>query len=119
MRLGQGKVFPLQKIKHVVASHVLHNDVVVLTVFEEVDQSDNVVVLTHLQHFDFSALLSDLDGRHLIFLHSLDGNLVRINFVACKLNDAKLSFSELFNYFVELKHILLIGSLLERLAKIF
>lgn len=83
MRLGQSEVFPLQKIEHVISSHVLHHDEVVLTIFEKIEQPDDVVVLTHFQHLDFSALLSDLDGRHLILLDDFDSNLALINFVAC------------------------------------
>jgi hypothetical protein len=62
MLLGQSKVLPLEEVKHVVSCHVLHHDIVILAVLKQVKELDNVVMLAHLENFNFSALLCDFDG---------------------------------------------------------
>ena len=78
MFLRQFKIFPLKKIKHVIALHVLHHDVVVLAVLEQIDQLDYVVVLAHFENLNLSSLLSYLNRRHFFLFDSLDGHLMRV-----------------------------------------
>lgn len=62
--------------------------------FEQVNQLDNVLVLAHLQHFDFSALLENLDRLHIGFGDGLDSDLPAITFMLGKLNHTKLTFTK-------------------------
>lgn len=62
-------------VKQITASHVIEYNIVVVTVLKDVYESDDVGVLTHLEHLDLSSLLEHLDGFHVFLLDSLDGHL--------------------------------------------
>ena len=51
-------------------------------------------MLAHLEHFDLSALLEDLNVGHVLFLDLLDGDLLRCLLVQCKLDEAKLALAK-------------------------
>lgn len=80
-------------IKKIRARHILEDDEVVVHALEKINQVDDVRVLTHLQDFDFSALLEDLDVRHVLFLHLFNGDLLPRLFVDTELDQPELSFT--------------------------
>lgn len=65
---SENKVSLLYIFEQILASHVLNHYVVVIWVFEDVYQLDNVLVLAHLQDLDFFTLLCDLYRFHVGFL---------------------------------------------------
>lgn len=71
--LGDHEVSLLHVFKEVAPFHVLKDDVVVSMAFEEVNQLDDVGVLTHLEHLDLFLLLIDLNGSDVFLLDNLDG----------------------------------------------
>ena len=79
--LHEGEATRLQVLEQVLALHVVEDDVVRVAVLEQIDQSDDVVVLAHLQHLDLSPLLDYLNRLHIFLLHRLDGNLLFAHFV--------------------------------------
>jgi len=65
--------FPcLEVVEQVAARHVVQDDVVVVTVLKDINQVDDVGVLTHLQHFNFSPLLKHFNVSHVALFHLLD-----------------------------------------------
>ena len=49
--------FSLFEISEEIASgEVLHNDINIVLVFEDIQESDDIGMLTHLQNFNFSSL---------------------------------------------------------------
>lgn len=63
-------------VEEIFACHVLKHDVVALTRLKKINQLDYVLMLAHLQHFNLSPLLVDLNGLHVGLGDLLDGNLV-------------------------------------------
>ena len=69
-------VVPLRYVvEQVFASHVLEHDKIVLTALKQVDQLNDARVLAHLQHFDFSSLLENLNRLHVRLDDGLDCDL--------------------------------------------
>jgi len=56
--------------------HILEYNVVVVRVFEEINELDDVRMLAHLENLDLSSLLVDFDGLHVLLLHSLNSHLL-------------------------------------------
>ena len=92
--LTQIKISDLQIVEKIWARHVVEHDIIVLTVFEQIDEVDNVRVLAHLKHFDFAPLLEHFNMRHVLFLHLLYGDFLRCLLVQCKLDEAELALTE-------------------------
>ena len=73
--LWKGESSLLNIVKEVFTLHVVQNDEVGLTVLEEINQFDYIIVLTHLQDFNLSALLEHLNWLHIDLFDGLDGSL--------------------------------------------
>jgi len=67
MLLRQDVVSLRNVIKQVFTCHVLQHDKVVLTALKQVDQFNDARVLAHLEHFDLTPLLQNLDRLHVRF----------------------------------------------------
>lgn len=69
-------VVPLRYVvEQVFASHVLKHNKIVLTALKQVDQLNDARVLAHLQHFDFSSLLENLNRLHVRLDNGLNCDL--------------------------------------------
>jgi hypothetical protein len=66
----------------------------VLVALEQVDKLDDVFVLTHFQHFDFSSLLINFNRLHVGFGDSFDSDSLTRNSVCAKLYHAELTLTE-------------------------
>ena len=53
--------------KEITTVKLLHDDVNIVLVFEDIQQSNNMRVLAHLEDFDFTALQFDVLHGHLLF----------------------------------------------------
>ena len=53
---------------------LLHDDVDVILILEDIQKTDNVRVLAHLEDLDLSALQLNILHRHLPLGHDLDSN---------------------------------------------
>ena len=70
-------VVPLRYVvEQVFTSHVLEHDKIVLTALKQVDQLNDARVLAHLQHFDFSSLLENLNRLHVRLNDGLNCDLL-------------------------------------------
>jgi len=103
--LSKRETTSLQILKQVFALHVVKNDVMHLAILEQVYQPDDIVVLTHFEYFDLSALLEDLNRLHVLFLDSLDGHFLACKLVCCQLNQSKLAFAKRLSKLVVVKNI--------------
>ena len=76
-----------------------------LTVFEQVDQSDYVVMLAHFEDLDLPALLEHLYRLHVLLLHRLDGNLLLRVLVLGQFDEAKLTLAQLLSQVVVIEQV--------------
>ena len=91
--LSQGKASGLQILEQVFALHVVEDDIVRLTVFKQVNESDDVVMLAHLEDLNLSTLLEDLYWLHVLFLDRLDGHLLVCHLVGSQFDEAELALT--------------------------
>ena len=103
--LSKRETTSLQILKQVFALHVVKNDVMHLAILEQVYQPDDIVVLTHFEYFDLSALLEDLNRLHVLFLDSLDSHFLACELVCCQFNQSKLAFAKRLSKLVVVKNI--------------
>ena len=101
--LRQRKSTLLNVVEQVLALHELEHDKVGLAILKEIDQLDDVVVLTHLEDFDLTTLLKYLNRLHIGLFDSFDGSCSISHLVSGKLHKAKLSFAESFAHLIEVK----------------
>ena len=90
-------------VKEVLTLHVIKHDKVGLTVLEQIDELDDVVMLTHLEHFDLATLLENLDRLHVCLLDCLDSSLRAINLMVGQFYHAELAFTESLAKLVEIE----------------
>lgn len=86
-----------------------------LAVFKIVFHLDDVRVLGHLQHFNFTALLKYLDLLHVLLLHHLNGYLLARFLMRSELDKTELTFSEGILQIVEPEDVSHADSFLEQL----
>ena len=91
--LSQGKASGLQVLEQVFALHVIEDDIVSLTVFEQINESDYVVMLAHLEDLNLPTLLEDFNRLHVLLLDRLDGHLLVCHLVGRKLDEAELALT--------------------------
>ena len=84
----------LQVFKEIFTLHVLHYDIVVSGGLKYVFQFDDIVMLTHLEYFEFSSLLEKFLSTHFGFENRLDGKLFFGRNVGCKIYNTKLTTSQ-------------------------
>ena len=92
-------------VKEVLTLHVIKHDKVGLTVLEQIDELDDVVMLTHLENFDLTTLLEHLDRLHVSLLDCLDRSLRAINLVGGQLHHAELTFPKSLTQLEEVEQI--------------
>lgn len=111
--LCQFEVSDLNVVKQVFALHVFQNDVVVVRVFEKVNQAHDVGVLRHLQHIDFTTLLVDLDWLHIFLVDCLDRNFLAGFLVTCQLDQTKLTLAKVVFEVVKVEKVRIAHDLFE------
>ena len=76
----------LQIVKQVGTLHVVQHNIVVFTIFKQVDQVYDVGMLAHLKDLNFSSLLEYFNIRHVLLLDLFDGHFLFGFLVGCKLD---------------------------------
>ena len=102
-------------VKEVAAIQVVENDVVGFTVLKQVKELDDVFVLAHLQHFNLSTLLEDLDRLHVVLLDSLDSDLFACNLVSGQCDHAELTLAKLLAHLVVVEEVVELYGLIQHL----
>ena len=103
--LTEVEISSLEVVEEVRARHVVESNVVVLAALEEVHQVDDVGVLTHLEHLDFTTLLEHLNMRHVLLFHLLNRHFFARLLVLAQLHQAKLTLAQCLVKSVELEDI--------------
>jgi len=70
-------------------------------------------MLAHFEHFDFTALLEDLNVWHVLFLYLLDRNFLARLQMSSHFDEAKLTFTKCFFKFVEVENVSVIHHFLQ------
>jgi hypothetical protein len=73
---GELEAPKLNVVEKVFALHVFQYDIVVVLVFEKINEANDVWVLTHFEDIDFSSLLINLNWLHVLFIDSFDGHFL-------------------------------------------
>lgn len=115
MILLESELPGLQVFKHVLTLHVLHDDLVLVTGLEDVNQLDNVSVLTHLEDFDLATLLGHFDRAHFLLLYGFDSEEVSGRDVSGKADHAELTRAELTLNLVEVSQAIIASHLTQGL----
>ena len=103
--LWQRKASFLNIVKQVFALHVVEDDEVSFTVLEEIDQLDDIFVLTHLQDFNLTSLLENLNWLHVSLFDGFDGSLGTCDFMRSQLDHAKLTLAQSLSQLIEVKEV--------------
>ena len=74
--LAQLEVVVLKVGIEVTTFHVIENDVVLESIFKQIDELYDIGVLTHLEYLNLFHLLENLEVRHLLLQNRLDGVLL-------------------------------------------
>lgn len=98
---------------------MLHHDVDIVLVLEDVQQTDNVWVLTHLEHLNFAPLKFDIGGCHFLFRHDFDGDLLASLLVDSRFNKAKLTLTEGASNIIKIKQVGVADNSLDRTHPLF
>lgn len=118
MSNGSGSVLSdlelsLLKIRKKITSlHVLNHNIDVLCILKYIEQSDNVWVLAHLKHFNFSLLQLEFVHLHTLLIDNLDCNLDTSLLVSCQSDLSELALAQsLLNIIEVLKRSITYGFL--------
>lgn len=90
---GDSEITSFEVVEQISTGEVLHHDVNVVLVLEEIQKSDNVRVLAHLQDFDFTSLELNILNRHFLLGHDLDSNLFASLLVDTGLDQTEFTLS--------------------------
>ena len=98
--------FPLFKVgKEVTTVKLLHNDIDVVLIFKNIQESDNVWVLTHFKDLNLTALKFYVLDGHLFLGHDFNCDSFARFFMNCRLDKSKFSFAKSIVYLIIIKHI--------------
>ena len=103
--LTEVEVTDLEVVEEIRSGHVVEDDVVVLTVFEEVDEVDDVGMLAHLEHFNLTSLLENLDVSHVLLFHLFNSYFLAGLFVRGKLYQPELTLAQSLVKGVEVENV--------------
>ena len=113
--LRQAESSFLDIIEEVLTLHVVQHNEVLITILEEVNELDDVVVLTHLELLNLASLLEDLNWLHVGLLDHLDGHILLCLPMNRQLNQAELALAQVLPDIVEVEYVAVAHSLLETL----
>ena len=103
--LRNGEFSLLEIREQVTTVELLHDDVNVVLVLEDVKQADYVRMLAHFKDFNLTTLELDILHGHILFRHYLDCNCLASLFVDGRFDKTKLAFSKSFVDLVVVKHV--------------
>ena len=101
----QFEVSILDVVEEIFTLHVLEDNIVIIRILKQINQTYNIRMLTHLEHINLSPLLVDLDWFHVLLVNSLDGHFVTCFLVAGEFNLAELAFTQVLFNIVIIKHV--------------
>ena len=104
----------LQVAEQVTTVKLLHDDVDVVLVLKNIEEANNVWMLTHFENFNFSSLQLDILHRHLPLGHDLDSHGLSALLVDSGLHKAELALAERLLDLVEVKDVRVPDDLLDR-----
>jgi len=88
------KVSLFQVCEEVTSAKVFHDDVDVVLVLEDIQQSNDIGMLAHLQNFNLSPLQLNILNGHLLLRHHFDSHFFTGVLVHGGLDETKLSFTK-------------------------
>ena len=103
--LSHRKLPLFQVAEQVATVKLLHDDVDVVLILKDIEEANNVWMLTHLENFYFSSLKLDILHRHLPLGHDLDSHGLSALLVDGGLHKTKLALAERLLDLVEVKDI--------------
>ena len=104
----------LQVAEQVATVKLLHDDVDVVLILKDIEEANNVWMLTHLENFYFSSLQLNILHRHLPLGHDLDSHGLSALLVDGGLDKTKLALAERLLDLVEVKDIGVSNDFLDR-----
>ena len=104
----------LQVAEQITTIKLLHDDVDVVLVLKDIEEANNVWMLTHFENFNFSSLQLDILHRHLPLGHDLDSHGLSALLVDSRLHKAELALAERLLDLVEVKDVRVPDDLLDR-----
>ena len=102
-----------QVAEQVATVQLLHHNVDIVLVFEDIEEADNVRVLAHFEDLNFSPLQLDILNRHLLLGHDLNCDSFASLSVNGTLDEAKFTLAKSFLDFVVIEHVRVAGHLLD------
>ena len=104
----------LQVAEQVTTVKLLHDDVDVVLVLKNIEEANNVWMLTHFENFNFSPLQLDILHRHLPLGHDLDSHGLSALLVDSRLHKAELALAERLLDLIKVKDVRVPDDLLDR-----
>lgn len=95
----------LQVAEQVATVKLFHDDVDVVLILKDIEEANNVWMLTHFENFDFSSLQLNILDRHLPLGHDLDSHGLSALLVDGGLHKAELALAESLLDLIEVKDI--------------
>ena len=102
---GDLEVLRLEIIEEISASKILHDDIDVITVFENVIESDNVRMLAYFENLNFPLQEFYVFQRQILFLDNFDSNLLLTLFMNASFHETVFTFSERLLNIVEVMEV--------------
>ena len=102
---GQLKTTLCDVVKEILARHILKYDVVKVVVLEQINQFDYVLVLAHLQYFDFPSLLVHFDRFHVCLCDCFYRSFSKCFLVSRKFYYSKLTLAQIVLNYVEVMYV--------------
>lgn len=99
------KLTPFEIAKQVTAVQLLHHNVDIVLVFEDIEESDNVGMLAHFENLNFSPLQFDILNGHLLLGHDLNRDSLSSLPVDSTLYKTKFALAKSFLDFVIVEHV--------------
>lgn len=90
--LRNGEI-PLFKVsEQITAAQLLHDDVDVVLILEDIKKANDVRMLAHLENLDFPSLQLDVLNRHLLLAHDLDCDTLASLLVGSRFDQPEFTF---------------------------
>ena len=84
----------LDVVEEILTLHILKHDIIIVLILKEINESNNIWMLTHFQNVNFSSLLVYLDWFHVFLVYRFDGNFLSSFFVDSKFYQTELTLSK-------------------------
>ena len=91
--------------KQITACQLFHDDVNIVLILKDIQQSNNMRVLAHLEDFDLTSLQFDVLHRHLLLRHDFHGNRLARLLVDGRFNKAEFSLAQSLFDLIEIENV--------------